>query len=363
LSRPLRHLATAVAVLASGALVGLGTAGGPAGGRAGCTPALGNPSGPDHGGPAELTLPAAALAVPVPVADCDLRGARVVAGALVARVPQRDGEFVTAVGAAGGGHPAALTVWVAGGAATARIWRPDPAPTAPRIIERLGPARPRDLASDGSGGPAPGSPEAAVRGRCADPTGTWLGMRWPGPYRWSFNPRGVPGYLRPVEPVRAAVLGAARNVDDGRNDCGLTGGLAVSQQYLGETDRGVGVAADGGCGERDGRNVVAFGRLTGGLLAVTCLWWVRGGRTVEADIRVNTEPGVFALDPAPGCGQRWDLEGTLTHEFGHVFGLGHVPYAQHGELTMSDGLPSCSTRFRGLGLGDFLTLREHYGAG
>jgi hypothetical protein len=106
--------------------------------------------------------------------------------------------------------------------------------------------------------------------------------------------------------------------------------------------------------------VVAFGRLDGGLLALTCLWWSRG-RTVESDVRISDAQGMFTLDPAAGCSGNWDLQGTLTHEFGHVFGLGHVSYAEHGELTMSDGLPACSAGFRALGLGDYQTLRNQYG--
>ncbi len=89
-----------------------------------------------------------------------------------------------------------------------------------------------------------------------------------------------------------------------------------------------------------------------------------GGRwIVEADVLVADTGGLFFLAVPEGCAARWDLEGTLTHEFGHVFGLGHVPYATHGALTMSDGLPACSTAARRLGPGDYLPLREHYGRG
>jgi len=199
--------------------------------------------------------------------------------------------------------------------------------------------------------------------RCADGAGTWLGTRWTSPYRWWFNASSVPAYLGGPDRAREAARTAARNLDDGRNECGIGGGLAVSQRHLGDTTRAPGVGADGGCGSRDGRNVIAFGELPGGLLALSCLWWVRGrgdGRTIEADIRISTTADLFTFDPTAGCGERWDLEGTLTHEFGHVFGLGHVPFAEHGTLTMSDGLPSCTARFRSLGLGDLMTLRRHY---
>jgi hypothetical protein len=110
---------------------------------------------------------------------------------------------------------------------------------------------------------------------------------------------------------------------------------------------------------------VSFGDLAAGLLAVTCIWWYggkQGGRSVEADILVDDAGGLFFLTAPASCAGRWDLESTLTHEFGHVFGLGHVSYAEHGALTMSDGLPDCSTAHRTLGLGDYRTLASQYGS-
>jgi hypothetical protein len=227
----------------------------------------------------------------------------------------------------------------------------------PEGIERFGRA-------DGSSTePAPTAQQAemaAVDTRCADGAGTWLGMRWRSQYKWLLRARNLPGYLGSVDPVRDAIRAAGSSVDDGLNDCGIGGGLALSQRYAGETDRDANIRPDGTCGTRDDRNVVAFGELSGGLLALTCLWWSRG-RTVEADIRISDVNNLFAIQPTESCADTWDLQGTLTHEFGHVFGLGHVTFAEHGELTMSDGLPACSTRFRALGLGDFQTLKNQYG--
>jgi hypothetical protein len=355
--------ATAVALLAAAALVGV-----PAVRPAGCPV----PERPDG------RLPAQALARPVPVRGCGLADAVVVAGALAVAVPRTDGEWVVAAGSAGGGHPALLAVERAGGTVRAMVWRPDgaasprawrpdgepaPPPRATREpVARLGRVEPGP-ATDAAGPPAAPHPEIAPTAtRCADAAGAWLGMRWQSAYRWSLRARGVPAYLGSTDRVRDAIRAAASALDDGRNDCGYGGGLGLSQRYVGHIDRDTGIRPDGGCSHRDQRNVVAFGELSGGLLALTCLWWVRG-RTVEADVRISHTPGLFTLDPDPaaGCTARWDLQGTLTHEFGHVFGLGHVTYAEHGEQTMSDGLPPCSARMRTLGLGDYLALRAQYG--
>jgi hypothetical protein len=112
--------------------------------------------------------------------------------------------------------------------------------------------------------------------------------------------------------------------------------------------------------------VVSFGSLDAGMLAVTCLWWHPGGKgrdggTVEADILVSARPGLFFVTARPaGCTASWDLEGAVTHEFGHVFGLGHVNGDAHPGITMGDTLAACDTGHRGLGRGDYDMLRAHY---
>jgi hypothetical protein len=327
-------LPTAVALVAAAALVGVSPPVAPAGN----CPA-------DSG-----IIPASALASPVPARACALAGAVVGAGPLAVRVPFNDGESVTAAGSARTGHPAMLTVERFSGTVRARIWQPSPRPQPP--VSRMGRVHGQPL----------DEPVAAESSsvRCGDAAGAWLGMRWTGTYRWTMRPTGMPGYLGAFPPVRDAVRAAANAVDRGHNSCGLAGDLALSQRYSGETTRDAGINADGTCGARDERNVVAFGRLDGGLLALTCLWWSKG-RTVESDVRISDAQNMFTLDPGAGCSGSWDLQGTLTHEFGHVFGLGHVSYAEHGELTMSDGLPACSANFRALGLGDYQTLRNQYG--
>jgi len=304
------------------------------------------------------TVDAATLATDTPVAGCDLGGAVVSTGALAVRVPDADGS-VTAAGMGRTGHPAVLTVTRSGGNVHATVGgnagtEKEPPPEG---IERFGRA---DGSSTEPEPQALAAETAAIDARCADGAGSWLGMRWRSQYKWLLRTKYLPGYLGTADPVRDAIRAAGASVDDGHNDCGIGGGIALSQRYAGDTDRDANIRPDGTCGTRDERNVVAFGELSGGLLALTCLWWSRG-RTVEADIRISDVDHLFALQPTESCADTWDLQGTLTHEFGHVFGLGHVTFAEHGELTMSDGLPACSTRFRALGLGDYQTLKNQYG--
>ena len=129
-------------------------------------------------------------------------------------------------------------------------------------------------------------------------------------------------------------------------------------RFDGRTDRRPSVTPKGTCGRTDGTNVVGFGALPGDFLAITCIWTV-GGRIVEADMKLD---GAVAWATAlEGCRDRILLASVATHEFGHVFGLGHVGEAKHGLLTMSVRINGdCQPAETTLGLGDLIGLESLY---
>lgn len=62
--------------------------------------------------------------------------------------------------------------------------------------------------------------------------------------------------------------------------------------------------------------------------AVTTVWRTRDGEILDADILFNPESGPYEVCPRGGCsivdGQpNVDVENILTHEVGHLLGLGH----------------------------------------
>jgi hypothetical protein len=134
--------------------------------------------------------------------------------------------------------------------------------------------------------------------------------------------------------------------------------VSATSAYDGITSRKPSIGSMGRCTRSDGFNVIGFGDLPFGVLAVTCTRF-ENGRIIETDVRINTRFD-WALSKASCFGEEL-LEPTMTHELGHSFGLDHVGERRHGRLTMStasDG--SCSNAESTLGLGDMLGLEQLY---
>lgn len=70
-----------------------------------------------------------------------------------------------------------------------------------------------------------------------------------------------------------------------------------------------------------------------GALAHTVIY-TSGDRIVEADIHVNAKEWTFTLGATSG---NFDLRSVLTHELGHVIGIGH---SADSRATMAAGLPA-----------------------
>ena len=187
---------------------------------------------------------------------------------------------------------------------------------------------------------------------CHDSAYNLIGAKWAnGTYDWSFRARSVPGALG-RRAARDTIIKAFHNITSEHNDCGRATHTSISADYLGNTGRRV------NCSSRDGHNVIGFGRLPRGILAVTC-YWTRNGRMVEADMTINSRES-WALS-LTNCHNQVMLESTITHEAGHVFGLAHVSERRHGRLTMSPYIDGpCENNEASLGLGDMLGLEALY---
>ncbi len=224
-----------------------------------------------------------------------------------------------------------------------------------------------ELASVGKDAGASGGDlaKSGSPGECSDPEYTDGERRVPegSPLRYEINRASTPTELRAGDAVDA-IRRAGVRVANTRSNCHMGDRVPAGLIYEGETGQGANV--DGfSCAENDGNSVVAFGDLPSGILAVTCNWGViRPGYddTVASDIEVNKRDVRWTTSPRSGsCGGMYDLEGVMTHERGHTFGLGHVSETGHGNLTMSTNINgACQMAERSLGRGDVLGLGGKY---
>ena len=194
-------------------------------------------------------------------------------------------------------------------------------------------------------------------GACSDGAYNLSGFKWRETYNWYFNAGSTPAELT-VSGAEDKLRAAASNITGGQNDCGLTDAINASHNYQGRTSRSV----DCGDASRDGVNVVGFGDLGSGVLGVACTRYNPDTNTAfESDIRLNKVDFTWTLHSEdPSCSNRFGVEAVATHEFGHVFGLGHVSEADHPYLTMSTAVAPCNASAATLGLGDVRGLRALY---
>jgi hypothetical protein len=279
-------------------------------------------------------IPAAALAHGVTGLGCSLVGRTVYAGRVAVVVPP-EGVTVGADGIGTRGDVVGLRV----------------SNTATGVRASVGGAP----ALRGTVGRA-GSP-----GACADRTFHLEGHAWRTSLRYGINVGKVPSRLSKKTVVRQIQVANA-NMRHGRNTCGRARLGTPAAHYTGRTTQQPNIKAGATsitCGAFNTTNTVGFGHLPGNLLGWTCYWWGSNGHLSAADIMLDNGSRLVTSIPA-GCTNKWDLEGTATHEFGHAYGMDHTG-AGHANLTMDHSERPCSGYARTLGLGDWLGMRKMYG--
>ncbi len=203
---------------------------------------------------------------------------------------------------------------------------------------------------------------SSAPGPCGDAGQAPLPYRLVARLDWKFNAGSTPA-ANSVAAVEAALQRAATHITRSDNSCGLADEVGIGHKYLGRTTVATQIASDATCkAAGNGVNSIGFGNLPPGVLGLACVFYGADGLVTEADIRLNKASAWFAGSSTPsGCSGRFSVEAVATHEFGHVFGLGHVDEAEHGNLTMSPLINgACQTSEATLGKGDVLALRAKY---
>jgi Matrixin len=198
---------------------------------------------------------------------------------------------------------------------------------------------------------------AGTPGSCADGAYTLSGYKVPGTMSFRYNSAGAPATVARYATV--AVGNSLRAVSTGANRCKLPATVKASGLYVGGTARTPQLNTAGACTGNDGQNVIGWGTLPNGYLAITCIYFV-GGKVVNADVMISKRYNWFLSRPVH-CANTYDLQSVLTHEQGHTFGLSHVDATAHGTETMGTLIGPCDITKRALGRGDYAALARLYG--
>jgi predicted Zn-dependent protease len=96
---------------------------------------------------------------------------------------------------------------------------------------------------------------------------------------------------------------------------------------------------------------------TGSCLAATLTGYYSGSTITDADIYTNTRYNYTSSRETDGCSGEYDIDGIMTHEVGHVIGIGHSSVAG---ATMYPSVSSCNYNNRTLEADDIAAKNDLY---
>jgi hypothetical protein len=212
------------------------------------------------------------------------------------------------------------------------------------------------LSTDASSAALSASAVSRRSGECSAYDRRSYGWRTP-VYRWRYSARTTPrkftSRANGRQQVVDALIRANRSITSAHNRCGRNDRVSARFEYLGVTRRRP-LGSGTSCGRADGVNTIGWGYLPNRAIAYMCVL-SGNGRSLEADVKISTtQPYETTMSR---CSGEFLIEAAMTHEFGHVYGLGHV---RRLSLTMAPHVSWCSRAQRTLGMGDMLGLERKY---
>ncbi|WP_146240304.1 matrixin family metalloprotease [Curtobacterium sp. MCSS17_008] len=187
--------------------------------------------------------------------------------------------------------------------------------------------------------------------KCTSTANASTGYRWAGTVKWYYNESGQKSTY-----AKDALRKAANAWNGTITSCGRTVTSSASNTYVRLATQKPALTDRGGCTNSSGYSVMGWGKLPEGVLGVTCVWYDGNGIAKEADQRYATG---FRWSSTAACsGSRFDTQAVATHEWGHLYGLGHVDTGT-GQVMEPSGGP-CQLESRKLGLGDMVGISTIY---
>jgi hypothetical protein len=176
------------------------------------------------------------------------------------------------------------------------------------------------------------------------------GERWLATVGWYYKTPSFGGQTR----VAAAFTAMA----DGIGACGATKPNGAAHSYKGTTTTSSNMSG-GTCLSSDLTNVVDSGAVASSTTLAQACTWRTTGQIISADIRISTAKTWYTSSSVTGCsGSKYDLQGVVTHEVGHLYGLNHVALAT--QQVMKPSSSTCETSQRTLGNGDLAGMKYLY---
>lgn len=181
---------------------------------------------------------------------------------------------------------------------------------------------------------------AAEAGECKDPAFLPTGRSWAAgdmPVEWRFR-RGSTPPENSIYRTQAALRDAHGVWPTTRSRCTDEDEIDFAYEFAGLTGKTV---------KYDGTNIVEFGPLGSGALAINYTWF-SGTRILETDLRLNKTD--YNWTNRPG-GKKYQVVNVTAHELGHQVGLDDLS-DPHGGLTMFGRISRGEMKKTTLGSGD-----------
>jgi hypothetical protein len=174
---------------------------------------------------------------------------------------------------------------------------------------------------------------------------------WDGPHTDGIPAGGIKYYVNTASPAVLAAVKAAFETWDSKTSVELfNDNVEMISKVSGS--------------KFDGKNVVSWGALKPGIVAVTYIWYYSDSLEIVEFGIVFNKLYAWGIDPdgeGPATINAFDIQNVATHEAGHTLSLNDLYMNEACELTMYGYTTIGETKKQSLGAGDVFGVHLIYG--